>query len=97
MTIGYTIFMGKPVTSNGVNSYFGPLVHEVMHTVQFTAVLTATAAEYGGETLGWPAAWATWVVGMSPSLYHNVVGDDIYTPGPSDFYSQSLEFSREQL
>jgi hypothetical protein len=36
LTIGYTIFMGKPVTSNGASSYFGTLAHEVMHTVPFT-------------------------------------------------------------
>jgi hypothetical protein len=93
LTIGYTIFMGKPVTSNGSSSYFGTLAHEVMHTVQFTWWLEANAVAAPPSMKGaaFPVTWIMWMVGMSPSPIKNAIGYDIYSPSPGDFWSQSFE------
>jgi RHS repeat-associated protein len=89
LTWGYNIFLrggGEPDYRQSL------LAHEVMHTVQFTALLNVVAERYGGSTtLAWPEAMTVWAVGMSPSLWHNLRNHDIYS------YDRSTPFNAMTL
>jgi hypothetical protein len=93
VTIGYDILIGKPMSTNDEREYFGTLAHEVMHTVQFTGLVSylQAAHPYLPRPVAGDYATMTWAIGMFPSIVDNLRDKDIYSPSPGNFESQTFE------
>jgi hypothetical protein len=70
---------------------FALLAHEVTHTAQFYQIHVNFSRMHDSEALGFATAVSWWVSNMGPSIYHNVLGRDIYTAGPGGWYEQTYE------